>query len=242
MYTLGLIGKNISYSFSVKYFTEKFEQLNLGNYSYELFDLKNINEIETLFRNKNLLGFNITIPYKQAIIPYLDELSPEAKEVGAVNTVKIDNGKKIGYNTDVYGFEKSFVPMLSKHHQKALILGNGGASKAVVFVVNKLGIPYTIVSRNDKKLLHYDALDEDILASHQIIINCTPVGTYPQINATPKLPYQFLTDIHYLYDLIYNPEETIFLQLGKKKGAKTKNGLEMLHLQAEKSWEIWVGL
>ena len=132
--------------------------------------------------------------------------------------------------------------MLSKHHQKALILGNGGASKAVVFVLNKLGIPYTIVSRNDKKLLHYDALDEDILASHQIIINCTPVGTYPQINATPKLPYQFLTDIHYLYDLIYNPEETKFLQLGKKKGAKTKNGLEMLHLQAEKSWEIWVGL
>ena len=242
MNNLGLIGKNIAYSFSEKYFTEKFHRQNLTDFSYQLFDLKDINEVETLFSNENLLGFNITIPYKQAIIPFLDALSPEAQKVGAVNTVKINEGKKIGYNTDVYGFEKSFVPMLRNHHQKALILGNGGASKAVTFVLDKLGIPYTKVTRNDDEFLSYDNLDETIISSHQIIINCTPVGTFPQINAAPNLPYQFLTEAHYLYDLIYNPEETKFLQLGKEKGAQIKNGLEMLHLQAEKAWEIWTSL
>ncbi len=242
MNNLGLIGKNIAYSFSEKYFTEKFHRQNLTDFSYQLFDLKDINEVETLFSNENLLGFNITIPYKQAIIPFLDALSPEAQKVGAVNTVKINEGKKIGYNTDVYGFEKSFVPMLRNHHQKALILGNGGASKALTFVMDKLGIPYTKVTRNDDEFLSYDNLDETIISSHQIIINCTPVGTFPQINAAPNLPYQFLTEAHYLYDLIYNPEETKFLQLGKEKGAQIKNGLEMLHLQAEKAWEIWTSL
>lgn len=242
MNNLGLIGKNIAYSFSEKYFTEKFHRQNLTDFYYQLFDLEDINEIETLFSNENLLGFNITIPYKQAIIPFLDALSTEAEKVGAVNTVKICEGKKIGYNTDVYGFEKSFVPMLRNHHQKALILGNGGASKAVTFVLDKLEIPYTKVTRNDDEFLSYNNLDETIISSHQIIINCTPVGTFPQINAAPNLPYQFLTEAHYLYDLIYNPEETKFLQLGKQKGAQIKNGLEMLHLQAEKAWEIWTSL
>lgn len=239
MKQLGLIGRNISYSFSENYFKTKFEELNLKDFDYQIFDLKTINEVEKLFENPSLLGFNVTIPYKQEILSFLDDLSDEAKEIGAVNTVKITNEKKIGYNTDAFGFEESLKPLLKNHHQKALILGNGGAAKAVKFVLNKLNIPYLIVTRKEDEFLSFEQLDSSIIKNHQIIINCTPIGTFPNISDAPLLPYDALTANHLLYDLIYNPTETQFLQNAQKNGATIKNGLEMLHLQAEKAWEIW---
>lgn len=239
MKQLGLIGRNISYSFSENYFKTKFEELNLTDFDYQIFDLKTINEAEKLFKNPSLLGFNVTIPYKQEILPFLDDLSEEAKEIGAVNTVKISNGKIIGYNTDAFGFEESLKPLLKNHYQKALILGNGGAAKAVKFVLNKLNIPYLIVTRKEDEFLSFEQLDSTIIKNHQIIINCTPIGTFPNISDAPLLPYDALTANHLLYDLIYNPTETLFLQNGQKNGATIKNGLEMLHLQAEKAWGIW---
>ncbi len=239
MKQLGLIGKNISYSFSEKYFNTKFKELGLSDYNYQIFDLDSIDEVNQLFENQDLIGFNITIPYKQAIIPFLDELSDEAEKIGAVNCVKILNGKKIGYNTDAFGFEESFKPLLKNHHKKALILGNGGATKAVEYILKKLRIDYHIVTRKDDEYLNFEELNQSHLNEHSIIINCTPVGTFPNITVAPNLPYESINSTHYLYDLIYNPEETQFLQNGKQKQAQIKNGLEMLHQQAEKAWEIW---
>ncbi|NLN32451.1 MAG: shikimate dehydrogenase [Flavobacteriaceae bacterium] len=233
----GLIGKNIAYSFSESHFHDKFRKANITNSTYQLFDLKSISEVEELFQTKELKGFNVTIPYKEEIIPYLDELSPEAQKIGAVNCVKIQNNKKIGFNTDAFGFENSLKPLLEKHHQKALILGDGGAAKAVKFILTKLEIDYQSVTRKGE--LRFPDLDKEIISEHPLIINCTPVGTFPDLEASPDIPYQFITTSHLLYDLIYNPEKTKFLQLGEIKGAKIKNGYEMLVLQAEKSWEIW---
>ncbi len=237
MKRFGLIGRNISYTFSEKYFAEKFKTENITDSTYEIFDLQDISAIEKLIQNKNLKGFNVTIPYKEQILPYLDELSKETIEIEAVNCVKIQNGRKIGFNTDVYGFEESLKPLLEPHHQNALILGDGGAAKAVCFVLAKLNIPYKTVSR--KGIFNYEDLTREEIENHQIIINCTPVGTFPEVNDAPKIPYEFLTKKHLLYDLIYNPVSTRFLLFGEQKAAKTKNGLEMLRLQAEKSWEIW---
>lgn len=237
MKNFGLIGKNIAYSFSESHFHDKFRKENITNSTYQLFDLKSISEVEELFQTKELKGFNVTIPYKEEIIPYLDELSPEAQKIGAVNCVKIQNNKKIGFNTDAFGFENSLKPLLEKHHQKALILGDGGAAKAVKFVLAKLEIDYQSVTRKGE--LKFSDLNQEIISTHQLIINCTPVGTFPDLEASPDIPYQFITTSHLLYDLIYNPEKTKFLQLGEIKGAKIKNGYEMLVLQAEKSWEIW---
>lgn len=240
MKQFGLIGRNISYSFSKSYFADKFIKENIVGSAYDVFDLQQIQEVENLFKNKDLNGFNVTIPYKQEIIPYLDELSQEAKEIGAVNTVLIENGKRIGHNTDCFGFETSLQPLLKPNHTKALILGYGGAAKAVIYVLNKLNIQYQIVSREaSEKSISYDDLNKEILASHHLIINCSPIGTYPDVNLSPKIPYQYLTSEHLLYDLIYNPEVTQFLQNGIDKGAKIKNGYEMLVKQAEKSWKIW---
>lgn len=240
MKEFGLIGRHISYSFSKGYFAEKFINQNIVGATYDVFDLQQIQEVENVFENKDLRGFNVTIPYKQEIIPYLDELSLEASKIGAVNTVLIENGKRIGHNTDCYGFEHSLQPLLQPNHTRALVLGYGGAAKAVVYVLEKLGISYQVVSREKMEgRLCYEELDEAILSTHHLIINCSPIGTFPNLTASPKIPYSYLTKDHLLYDLIYNPAVTQFLANGLAQGATIKNGYEMLIHQAEKSWEIW---
>jgi shikimate dehydrogenase len=239
----GIIGKDISYSFSRNYFQEKFKKLGLTTYQYYNFDIPEIEEFPFLLyhREDEFRGLNVTIPYKEAIIRYLDEVDSEAQKIGAVNTIKVtDDNKLVGYNTDAHGFQKSIVPLLKSHHNKALILGTGGASKAIAYVFKKLNIDYKFVSRNEAEgMVTYEMLDAEIMGDYTIIVNCTPVGTHPTIENAPTIPYQYLSDKHLLYDLIYNPAETKFLQKGKKHGASIKNGLEMLELQAEKAWEIW---
>lgn len=242
--TFGLVGKKISYSFSKGYFTDKFLNQGLTNHEYLNFDLESIQDFSKVIQefHSTLKGVNVTIPYKQEIFKFLDDIDDTAKEVGAVNTVKYtDQGKLIGYNSDVVGFEQSIVPLLKPHHTKALILGTGGASKAVSYVFKTLGIDSVKVSRNafEKREILYDDLTKSLLSEYTIIINCSPVGTFPNVNQKPAIPYQFITHDHLLYDLIYNPKETSFLSEGMKKGARTKNGYEMLVLQAEESWRIW---
>lgn len=236
MKTYGLIGKNISYSFSRNYFNSKFNNQKILNYQYVNFEIDSISELNTLF-NKNYNGFNVTIPYKEVIIPYLDSLDYHADKIGAVNTIKIENDKKIGFNTDWVGFKKSIQPLLKTHHTHALILGSGGASKAITYALKQLQINYLIVSRNGK--ISYEDLSEEIIKNHTIIINCTPVGTFPNIEASPEIPYEYISEMHLAYDLIYNPAETLFLKKCREQGAIVKNGLEMLLIQAEESWEIW---
>lgn len=243
MRRFGLIGKDISYSFSRNYFKNKFEAENIENTSYENFDLENITLFQTkLKQDPQITGFNITIPYKESIMPFLDKLNKKAKAIGAVNTIRISKkGKYIGYNTDFYGFKNSLKPLLKSHHKKALILGTGGASKAVAYALKSLGIDYDFVSRsNSKKAKYtYKSLSESIINTHQIIINCTPLGTFPDIDICPDIPYQAITKQHILFDLIYNPSESKFLRLGKLNNATIINGEKMLELQAEKSWQIW---
>ncbi|ESU20537.1 shikimate dehydrogenase [Flavobacterium cauense R2A-7] len=238
----GLLGKNISYSFSKKYFTEKFAKINFTHYSYKNFDVESIVQFpEILANTKNLKGLNVTIPYKEAVIPYLTKLSKNAKIIGAVNVIKIaKNGTLKGYNSDFYGFKKALKPLLKKHHQRALILGTGGASKAVAYALRKLNIDYDFVSRNPSEYqLGYEELTKELFSEYQIIINTTPVGTFPNIDECPPLDYSLFTENHIAFDLIYNPMETKFLRLAKEQGAKTKNGYDMLVFQAEKAWEIW---
>lgn len=238
----GLLGRNISYSFSKNHFSEKFKNSVFEGYSYENFDIENINHFTELIKNNpDLRGMNVTIPYKEAILPFLDKLSKKATTIGAVNTIKFTKkGKLKGYNTDYYGFKKSLEPLLQPHHTKALILGTGGASKGVAFALEELGILYTFVSRENKeKTIRYDLLNATIFENHTIIINTTPLGTSPNTDNFPDIPYEFFTEKHIAYDLIYNPSETVFLKKAKKRGAQVKNGLEMLILQAEKSWQIW---
>jgi shikimate dehydrogenase len=238
----GLIGKNISYSFSKKYFTEKFVLGNLVECTYENFDLQNIEEFPNLIANNpDLIGLNVTIPYKETIIPYLNKLSKNAAHIGAVNVIRFTKkGKLKGYNSDYYGFMKSLKPLLQAHHKKALILGTGGAAKAVAFALDQLQILYTFVSREEKAgMIGYDRINVTTFDNYHIIINCTPLGTSPNTSASPPIPYQFFTEKHIAFDLIYNPEETQFLKKAKKNGAVTKNGYEMLVFQAEKAWKIW---
>lgn len=238
----GLVGKNISYSFSKGYFAEKFQNLNLVDYSYENLDFQNIEEFPKYIKqNPTISGLNVTIPYKETIIPYLDKLSKKASEIGAVNTIKITkSGKLKGFNTDYLGFKKSIEPLLNSNHKKALILGTGGASKAVAYALKQLKIPYLYVSRNAiGETISYNQMDENTFKEFQIIVNCTPVGTSPNINLYPDIPYNYFTKNHIAFDLIYNPAETVFLKKAKEQGAEIKNGLEMLTLQAEKSWDIW---
>ncbi len=240
----GLLGKNISYSFSKTYFSKKFTNLQLTNHKYVNFDIENIEDfLEILSKyKKSLKGCNVTIPYKESIFNYLHEIDRTASEIGAVNTIKFSSdGKLVGYNTDVVGFEKSLIPLLKTHHTKALILGTGGASKAVAYVLKKIDIDYFKVSRNpkDNLAIAYADISNQLLNEYSLIINCSPLGTFPNINEKPMIPYQFLTSKHLLYDLIYNPVETAFLIEGKKRGTQVKNGLEMLELQAEESWRIW---
>lgn len=238
----GLLGKNIGYSFSVGYFAEKFKSLNLEDSEYVNFDIQTIEEFPEIIKNNpNLKGMNVTIPYKEAVIPYLDKISKKAQRIGAVNTIKFTKKRKLkGYNSDFYGFKKSLKPLLEPHHKKALILGTGGASKGVAFALEELGITYTFVSREaTDESIGYKLVNATTFDNHQIVINCTPLGTSPNVDAFPPIPYEYFTPKHIAHDLIYNPEETIFLKKAKKQGAKTKNGLEMLRYQAEKSWRIW---
>ncbi|MDU8886592.1 shikimate dehydrogenase [Yeosuana sp. MJ-SS3] len=243
MRRFGLLGKNISYSFSESYFKKKFENEQINDANYQNFDIQNITEFSNIIsKTVNLKGLNVTIPYKEEVIPFLDKLNKKAKKIGAVNTIKINaNGKLIGYNTDCYGFKKSLQPFLKPNHKKAIILGTGGASKAVAFTLNELGIDYIYISRKPSEFtkITYRNLTEDLIKTHPIIINCSPVGTFPNVDQCPNIPYKFITQNHILYDLIYNPEETKFLKLGKQYGATTINGSNMLILQAEKAWNIW---
>lgn len=239
----GLIGYPLSHSFSKRYFTEKFEQMGISDtHTYELFELADIQNFPQLIASQpDLRGLNVTIPHKQAVMAFLDALDASAEKVGAVNVIKIGvGGKLIGYNSDYYGFKTSLEEFIPAHTPlKALILGNGGAAKAVVAALKDLSIQYKIVSRtkSDDNLSYKDLTDE--ISNYQLIINSSPVGTYPQSDVCPDIPYDQLTSNHYLYDLVYNPVQTLFLQKGEKQGAHTHNGLKMLHLQAEKAWEIW---
>lgn len=237
----GLIGKDIDYSFSRGYFAEKFSKLQL-DCTYENFDIASLRLFADLISAEhNIKGLNVTIPYKESIIPYLDSLSTKAKRIGAVNTIRIDKkGHLKGYNTDWYGFYHSLKPLLKYSHKRALILGTGGASKAVEFALKKLGVKYQFVSRvKQDDHLTYDELTAEHFARHTLLINTTPVGTFPHTEDMPEIPVEWLTPKHIVYDLIYNPEETMLMREAAKRGAVTKNGYEMLVLQAEKAWAIW---
>jgi shikimate dehydrogenase len=244
MKKFGLIGFPLTHSFSQKYFTNKFEQEGIKDAQYQLLSLADINDFPKILEDTAFRGINVTIPHKIAVLPFLDEIDADAKGVGAVNCIKIEQTgnqrKLIGYNTDAYGFQTSIAPLLENHHQQALILGNGGAAKAVKYVFEKLGINYKVVSRTAQQgMFTYEDLTKEVLNAYHIIINTSPLGTYPNVEEFPNIPYQFVTNKHILYDLVYNPAETAFLAKGKANGAKTKNGYEMLELQAIKSWEIW---
>ena len=238
----GLIGYPLGHSFSKKYFTEKFQQEGIIDCSYELFPISSIKDLPSLINSNPLLkGLNITIPYKQQVLDYVTDKTNAVKNIGAANTIKIDGDKLIAYNTDVIGFENSLVRKIKPSHKKALVLGTGGSSKAVQYVLKKSGIEFLLVSRGNQLpgTINYSMIDETIMNEYQLIINCTPVGMYPNDGQCPDLRYQFLTKDHYLYDLVYKPEKTLFLKKGEEKGATIQNGYEMLTIQAEESWKIW---
>lgn len=236
----GLLGKNIDYSFSKNFFSKKFKNENI-NCKYLNFDIQNISEFKSIISDKNISGLNVTIPYKEDVIKYIDKISSDAKSIGAVNTIKISNEKLTGYNTDHIGFSKSIEKIDGfKNIESALILGSGGASKAVQFALKKMNIKYTIVSRsNSVECINYDQVSEKIIKNHKLIINCTPLGTFPDVERFPEIEYRFLSSFNILYDLVYNPEQSSFLIKGLKAGCKIKNGLEMLEIQAIESWKIW---
>lgn len=245
MTRLGLIGEKLGHSFSKVYFSKKFETLGLTDCEYNNYELSSLDGLRQLILSEHLHGLNVTIPYKTMVIDLLDELSEEAKEVGAVNTIKINwlsesKFQLIGHNTDVFGFHQSIKPFFESQHERALILGTGGASKAVAYVLKKLGVNVLFASREPNPgMIAYNELNQYVINSHLMIVNTTPVGMYPNVNDKVDIPYEYLSDKHLLIDLVYNPEETQFLKEGKARGAKTLNGLTMLHQQAEKAWEIW---
>lgn len=236
----GLIGKDISYSFSKKFFTQKFINEGLNNCSYENYDISSISKLLEVINDTKIKGLNVTIPYKESVIELLNHIDPIAKKIGAVNTIKIDKQNKLlGYNTDYIGFKKSLESNIS-NQKRALILGTGGASKAIVYALKTLNIKTLLVSRkNREECITYEDVSNQIIKDHTIIINCTPLGTYPNIEECPKIPYEYITDKHLCYDLIYNPSKTKFLILSEKKGASIINGNEMLENQAMESWKIW---
>ena len=236
----GLIGKDISYSFSKKFFTQKFINEGLNNCSYENYDISSISELLEVINDTKIKGLNVTIPYKESVIELLNHIDPIAKKIGAVNTIKIDKQNKLlGYNTDYIGFKQSLESNIS-NQKRALILGTGGASKAIVYALKTLNIKTLLVSRkNREECITYEDVSNQIIKDHTIIINCTPLGTYPNIEECPKIPYEYITDRHLCYDLIYNPIKTKFLILSEKKGASIINGNKMLKNQAMESWKIW---
>ncbi len=245
MQKYGLVGYPLKHSFSIGYFNEKFssEKIEAEYINFEIPDINNFPEI--IQANPNLHGLNVTIPYKEKVIPYLDELDKQAAAIGAVNVIKIIRNKGgkpklIGYNSDIIGFTQSIQPLLQSHHKKALILGTGGASKAVFHGLKNLGIEAKFVSRTARfGMLTYEELNAEIIKEYTVIVNCTPVGMYPKVDACPDIPYEAITSEHLLYDLLYNPNITLFMKKGEAKGTVTKNGLEMLLLQAFAAWEIW---
>lgn len=239
----GLIGYPLGHSFSKKYFTDKFQKEKLADCSYELFPLTSIDQFSSLVNtNTYLKGLNVTIPYKQQILEYVSAQTEEVKKIGAANTLKIIDGKISAYNTDIIAFERSFIQQLKSSQKKALVLGTGGSSKAVEFVLQKLGIDYLLVTRNENPsagMINYFMIDKALINEYKIIINCTPAGMFPNENECPSIPYQLISKENYLFDLVYNPEKTLFLKKGEQNGAAIKNGYDMLVMQAEESWRIW---
>jgi shikimate dehydrogenase len=238
----GLIGYPLSHSFSENYFQKKFDKEGIVDCSYHAFPLRHIEDLSGLIeKTPGLKGLNVTIPYKEKVIPFLDKVDPAAAEIGAVNTIRFKDGSMIGFNTDHVGFKESLKPLLQKHRKKALILGTGGSSKAVAFSIKQLGISFTHVSRKNSNpnYLTYDQLSKENMGDHTLIINTSPLGMYPNIEESPQIPYHFLGAGHLLFDLVYNPQMTLFLKKGKAQDAQIKNGLEMLKIQAEESWKIW---
>jgi len=246
MRTFGLIGYPLTHSFSKQYFTDKFKNEGIDA-QYLNFELEDIINFPTILQNQDVEGFNVTIPHKEDIFQYLHEVDEEAQKIGAVNTIKVIEGqwepRLIGYNTDAFGFQQMLKPFLKSHHQTALILGTGGASKAVKYVLDKYGIHTRFVSRNpsSENDLSWKHINKQVIDQHQLIVNTTPLGMYPNLEDHPNLPYFAMGDQHLLVDLIYNPEETAFMRHGRSNGATALNGLTMLHQQAEKAWEIWNG-
>jgi shikimate dehydrogenase len=237
----GLIGKTLSHSFSKGYFAKKFATEGIADCAYESFELSNIDEFPRLISSHpELCGLNVTIPYKEAVLPFLDEQSEDVEAIGACNCIKVQGGKLIGYNTDAYGFKTSIKPHLKSHHQQALVFGSGGASKAIQYVLKELGIRFKVVSRKPlPNELPYEAIDKEVLKAHTLLVNTTPLGMYPNIDSCPLIPYKHLTSAHFLYDAVYNPVKTLFLEKGERQGAQICNGYQMLIEQAEESWRIW---
>jgi len=237
----GLIGYPLGHSFSKKYFTEKFKELGLGDHKYELYELKSIDLFPDLLRDPHLVGINVTVPYKEAVKQFMDTLDQSAEKVGAVNVIRRHGEKLTGYNSDYFGFRTSLENFLPKNSVKrALILGTGGSSKAVRAVLEDLGIQVVFISRKaGEGVISYDQLTSERISENQLIINTTPLGMHPNVDICPDIPYEALGPTHFLFDLVYNPTTTAFMQRGSDQGARVKNGLEMLHLQADKSWEIW---
>jgi shikimate dehydrogenase len=241
----GLIGYPLTHSFSQKYFTEKFSRENISDCRYLNFPMPDITELPALLRlHPGLKGLNVTIPHKTAVMSFLQEVDEEAKAIGAVNCISIEEGKLTGYNTDATGFRQSIKPFLESQHERALILGTGGASRAVYHVLKQIGIDCYFVTRNKSTSSHtqsfsYEELNEHIMHAFRLIVNCSPVGTFPDTESCPPLPYQHLGSSHLLYDLVYNPPETMFMKEGRRYGATAINGYSMLQLQAEAAWQIW---
>jgi len=241
MRAFGLIGYPLGHSFSKKYFIDKFEREGITGNAYELYPLEQIGQLEDLLvSNPDLAGLNVTIPYKEQVIAYLDSMSPVVEEIGACNCIRIEDGHLIGHNTDVIGFSRALLPQLKPHHKRALIFGTGGSSKAVAYSLKELNIPFLQVSRTPGNgMIAYEEIDQSMLEAHTLLINTTPVGMYPDVMKAPAIPYAFIGADHYLFDLVYNPEQTRFLQEGALRGAAVENGSDMLVIQAEASWEIW---
>lgn len=240
MTKFGIIGYPLGHSFSKGFFTEKFarESIDAQYLNFEIPDVAMLPDV--LRNNPELRGLNVTLPHKQAVILLLDEMSKEAKEIGAVNVIRVRNGKLKGFNSDIIGFTNSIKPLLMPHHKKALILGTGGASKAIRVGLNRLGIEWTYVSRSPREgMITYEDITAETLQAYTVIVNCSPVGMFPNVAQAPEIPYDCLSDKHLLFDLVYNPEETLFMKKGREQGATVKNGLEMLHLQAIASWDFW---
>jgi len=236
----GIIGYPLGHSFSRGFFTEKFarEGIDAQYLNFEIPDVAMLRDV--LRDNPELRGLNVTLPHKQAVIPLLDEMSDEAREIGAVNVIRVRDGRLRGYNSDIIGFSESIKPLLKPHHTKALVLGTGGASKAICVGLTRLGLEWTYVSRTPREsMITYEDLTPEVMAEYTVIVNCSPVGMYPKVDAAPAIPYECLTPRHLLFDLVYNPEDTLFMQKGRAHGAMVKNGLEMLHLQAIASWRFW---
>ncbi|NUM32005.1 MAG: shikimate dehydrogenase [Bacteroidetes bacterium] len=241
MKVFGLIGHPLTHSFSKKYFEEKFEKFNIKNCVYNLFDIDNIEKVADLKNEKNIVGLNVTIPYKEAVLKYLDEVSPVAEQIGSVNTIKCSKNRWKGFNTDYFGILQSIKSLPLKNIKSCLILGSGGTAKTAAFVLNEMKIDFLTVSRNKRGegFINYKEINSETLKNYNLIINTSPVGMYPKVIEIPELPYQLLNKTNILFDMIYNPQNTLFLQKGREKGCKTLNGMEALKTQAEVSWKIW---